>query len=153
VNKFWTTPERGRTGDHGQAGADGRDGRQGEAGPRGPAGEVSQGERGERGKAGGGTPALRLRMLVLYVVLVLVLAAVLVMYRRNEDARRHFERAIIVNCEQTAHNQRNFNEAMDVIIERLKKATTATPEQRAEGIKLYGRLKSPVPTCPPRRSR
>lgn len=153
MNRFWTTPERGATGDHGQAGADGRDGRPGEAGPRGPAGEVSQGERGERGKPGGSTPGLRRRMLVLYVVLVLVLAVVLGMYRRNEEARRHFERAIVVNCNANRANTVRFNETMDVIIERLKKTTTATPAQKAEGVRLYSRLKSPVPDCPPRRSR
>lgn len=134
--------ERGPTGDHGQAGQDGREGRRGEAGPRGPAGGTSQGERGERGKQGGPTPALRLRLLILYVVVVSILAVVLF-------SSQHFQSETAHNCATNRQNTINFNSFIDRLVVSYSKSRVLTEKEKAQRTEFFNAAKGTVPTCPP----
>jgi hypothetical protein len=149
--KFWSN-ERGPTGDHGQAGQDGREGRRGETGERGPAGVVvdgKQGERGQRGRAGGSTPGLRMRMLILYLVTITLLVWVGVSQVRSEQDRRHFQRAVVANCLANRQNTVAFNRFIDTLTTSYNKSRVLTAKEKAERIAFFDAAKGKVPTCPP----
>ena len=149
MKSIWNEPERGATGDHGQAGQDGRDGRQGEVGPRGPAGASGQGERGARGRQGGGSLALRLRMLTLYVVMVGLLAVVGYMYQRGEVERKRFEEAVVANCIANRDNTMAFNDFIDTLIATYQTSRVLTEKEKAQRAEFFEAAKGVVPECPP----